>query len=124
VETHPFFQQRSAHEIMKKYGVQHESWGPFAEGRKNMFDNQDLKTIGEKYGKSAAQVILRFLIQNGVVVIPKSTHKERMIENISVFDFALDADDMNIIIALDKGESAFFSHYDPQTVEFLTGLVK
>ncbi|MDR1325615.1 MAG: aldo/keto reductase [Treponema sp.] len=125
VETHPFFQQRSAHdEIMKKYGIQHESWGPFAEGRKNMFGNPVLKTIGEKYGKSTAQVILRFLIQSGVVAIPKTTNKERMIENISVFDFALTADDMNTIIALDEGESAFFSHYDPQTVEFLTGLGK
>jgi diketogulonate reductase-like aldo/keto reductase len=124
VETHPFFQQRTAREIMKKYGVQHESWGPFAEGRKDMFDNPVLKAVGEKYSKSIAQVILRFLIQNDVVVIPKSTHKERMIENIDVFDFVLTGDDVNTIIALDEGESAFFSHYDPQTVEFLTGLGK
>jgi diketogulonate reductase-like aldo/keto reductase len=124
VETHPFFQQRTAHEIMKKYGVQHESWGPFAESRKGMFTNPALKTIGEKYGKSIAQVILRFLIQSDVVVIPKTTHKERMVENFNVFDFALTPDDMNAIIALDEGESAFFSHYDPQTVEFLTGLGK
>lgn len=124
VETHPFFQQRIAHEIMKKYGVQHESWGPFAEGRKDMFTNPAIKTIGEKYGKSIAQVILRFLIQSDVVVIPKTTHKERMVENFNVFDFALTPDDINAIIALDEGESAFFSHYDPQTVEFLTGLGK
>jgi diketogulonate reductase-like aldo/keto reductase len=124
VETHPFFQQKAAREIMTKYGVQHESWGPFAEGRKGLFANPVLKTIGEKYGKSVAQVVLRFLIQNDVVVIPKTTHKERMAENFNVFDFALAGDDMNTITAMDEGESAFFSHYDPQTVEFLTGLGK
>lgn len=124
VETHPFQQQKAAHEIMKKYGVQHESWGPFAEGRKDMFTNPVIKTIGDKYDKSVAQVILRFLIQSDVVVIPKTTHKERMIENYSVFDFVLTAEDMSTIAVLDESESAFFSHYDPQTVEFLTGLGK
>lgn len=124
VETHPFQQQKVAHEIMKKYGIQHESWGPFAEGRKDMFINPVIKAIGDKYGKSVAQVILRFLIQSDVVVIPKTTHKERMIENFDVFNFTLTAEDMNIIAALDEGESAFFSHYDPQTVEFLTSLGK
>ncbi|MCO5385149.1 aldo/keto reductase [Desulfosporosinus sp.] len=124
VETHPFQQQKAAHDIMKKYGVQHQSWGPFAEGRKDMFTNPVIKTIGDKYGKSVAQVILRFLIQSDVLVIPKSTHKERMIENFNVFDFALTAEDMNAIAALDERESAFFSHYDPQMVEFLTGLGK
>lgn len=124
VETHPFQQQKAAHEIMKKYGVQHESWGPFAEGRKDMFANPVIKAIGEKYGKSVAQVILRFLIQNDVVVIPKTTSKERMIENFDVFNFSLTVDDMKTIADLDEGESAFFSHYDPQTVEFLTGLGK
>jgi len=124
VETHPFLQQKAAHEIMKKYGVQHESWGPFAEGRKDMFTNPVIKAIGEKYGKTVAQVILRFLIQSDVVVIPKTTHKERMIENFNVFDFTLTAEDMNAIAALDEGESLFFSHYDPQTVEYLTGLAR
>ncbi|MEA4890516.1 MAG: aldo/keto reductase [Clostridiaceae bacterium] len=124
VETHPFQQQKTAHEIMKKYGVQHESWGPFAEGRKDMFTNPVIHAVGNKYGKSAAQVILRFLIQNDVVVIPKSTHKKRMIENFDVFNFTLGVEDMDMISALDKRESAFFSHYDPQTVEFLTGLGK
>ncbi|MCE1197227.1 aldo/keto reductase [bacterium] len=124
VETHPFQQQKAAHEIMKKYGVQHESWGPFAEGRKDMFTNPVLRNIGEAHGKSAAQVILRFLIQSGVVVIPKSTHKERMAENLDVFDFALSAGQMSAIAALDEGESAFFSHYDPKTVEMITGLVR
>lgn len=122
VETHPFQQQKDAHEIMKKYSVQHQSWGPFAEGRKNMFTNQILQSIGKQYGKSVAQVILRFLIQSDVVVIPKSTHKERMVENFNVFDFNLTAEDMNVIVAMDEEESAFFSHYDPQTVEFLTSL--
>lgn len=122
VETHPFNQQVKAKEIMKKYGVQIESWGPFAEGRKDMFNNDVLRSIGSKYGKTAAQVILRFLIQNGVVVIPKSTHKKRMIENFNVFDFTIDDEDMKQIAALDDKESAFFSHYDPDTVEFLTGL--
>lgn len=122
VETHPFQQQKVAHEIMKKYGVQHESWGPFAEGRKDMFTNHVIKAIGEKHSKSVAQVILRFLIQNDVVVIPKSTHKERMTQNLNVFDFSLNEDDMKTIASLDTQESAFFSHYDPATVEFLTGL--
>lgn len=124
VETHVFQQQTKAHEIMKKYDVQHESWGPFAEGRKDFFSNPVLNEIGKKYNKSAAQVALRFLIQSDVVVIPKSTHKERMIQNIDVFGFALSAEDMAAIKALDEGESLFFSHYDPDTVEFLTGLGK
>jgi len=124
VETHPFQQQRAAHETMKKYGVQHESWGPFAEGRKDMFTNPTLQAVGDRYGKSVAQVILRFLIQNDVVVIPKTTHKVRMVQNFDVFDFSLDEKDMRTIAALDAGESAFFSHYDPATVEYLTGLGK
>lgn len=124
VETHVFQQQTKAHEIMKKYDVQHESWGPFAEGRKDFFSNPVLNEIGKKYKKSAAQVALRFLIQSDVVVIPKSTHKERMIQNFDVFGFALSAEDMAAIKALDEGESLFFSHYDPDTVEFLTGLGK
>jgi len=124
VETHPFNQQVTAQEIMKKYGVQIESWGPFAEGRNNMFMNETLKAVGEKYNKSNAQVALRYLIQRGVVVIPKSVHKERMIQNLDVFDFELSKEDMDIITTLDKEQSAFFSHYDPQTVEFLTSLGK
>lgn len=122
VETHVFCQQKQAHEIMKKYGVQHESWGPFAEGRNDFFTNPVLMEIGKKHGKTAAQTALRFLIQSGVVVIPKSTHKERMMENRNVFDFALDEDDMVAIQALDQAESLFFSHYDPATVEMITGL--
>jgi diketogulonate reductase-like aldo/keto reductase len=124
VETHPFQQQKAAHEIMKKYGVQHESWGPFAEGRKDMFTNPVIKAIGDKHGKSVAQVILRFLIQSDVVVIPKSTHRERMAQNFDVFDFSLDEEDMKTIASLDTQESAFFSHHDPAMVEFMTGLGK
>lgn len=124
VETHLFQQQAKAHEIMKKYGVQHESWGPFAEGRKDFFKTPALVEIGEAHGKSAAQAALRFLIQSGVVVIPKSTHRERMAQNIDVFDFALTDEEMNRLRALDEGESLFFSHYDPETVEFIIGLAK
>ena len=122
VETHVFQQQKKAHEYMEKYEVQHESWGPFAEGRKDFFTNPTLTEIGAKYGKSAAQTALRFLIQSNVVVIPKSTHKERMEQNFDVFDFTLSAEDMAKIQALDEGESLFFSHYDPATVEMITGL--
>ena len=124
VETHVFQQQKVAREIMKKYHTQIMSWGPFAEGRNNYFQNETLKEIGAKYGKSVAQTALRFLTQEGVVVIPKSTHKERMEENFHIFDFKLSEEDMNKIRALDTGKSLFFSHYDPETVEFLTGLGK
>ena len=124
VETHVFNQQRRPQEIMKEYGTQIMSWGPFAEGRNNFFTNPVLKAIGEKYGKSVAQTALRFLIQRDVVVIPKSTHKERMEQNLGVFDFSLSAEDMETIGKLDKGESLFFSHYAPDTVRFLTSLGK
>ncbi|MBD9178456.1 MAG: aldo/keto reductase [Odoribacter splanchnicus] len=122
VETHVFNQQVKAQEIMKKYGTQMMAWGPFAEGRNAFFTNGTLSSIGKKYGKSVAQVALRFLIQRGVVVIPKSTHKERMIQNLDVFDFNLSEQDMEEISKLDKEESLFFSHYDPATVEFLVKL--
>lgn len=124
VETHVFQQQRVAHQYMEKYGVQHESWGPFAEGRKDFFSNPVLTQIGEKHGKSAAQTALRFLLQSNVVVIPKSTHIERMRQNLDVFDFALSEEDMVAIRDLDEGESLFFSHYDPATVEMLTNMGK
>ena len=124
VETHVFNQQRRPQEIMKEYGTQIMSWGPFAEGRNDFFTNPVLKAIGEKYGKSVAQTALRFLIQRDVVVIPKSTHKERMEQNLDVFDFSLSTEDMEAIGKLDKGESLFFSHYSPDTVRFLTSLGK
>lgn len=118
VETHVFQQQKTAKEYLKKCGAQIESWGPFAEGKNDYFNNPVLKEIGAKHGKSAAQVALRFLLQSDVVVIPKSTHKERMDENFNVFDFTLTADEMTAIEALDGGESLFFSHYDPKIVEW------
>ena len=124
VETHVFNQQRRPQEIMKEYGTQIMSWGPFAEGRNDFFTNPVLKAIGEKYGKSVAHTALRFLIQRDVVVIPKSTHKERMEQNLGVFDFSLSAEDMEAIGKLDKGESLFFSHYAPETVKWLTSFGK
>lgn len=124
VETHVFQQQKKARSILKKYGTQIESWGPFAEGKHGIFTNPVLTEIGQRYGKSTAQVALRFLLQSGVIVIPKSTKKERMKENFQVFDFVLTDMEMHRIEALDTGESLFFSHYDPETVEWLAGLAK
>ena len=118
VETHVFQQQKTAREYLKKHGAQIESWGPFAEGKNDYFQNPVLKDIGAKYNKSAAQTALRFLLQSDVVVIPKSTHKERMEENFNVFDFSLTEEEMSRIEALDGGESLFFSHYDPEIVEW------
>lgn len=123
VETHVFCQQRVANEYMKKYGTQIMSWGPFAEGKNDYFNNPTLRKIGEKHGKSAAQTALRFLLQSDVVVIPKSMHRSRMEENFNVFDFTLDAEDMAEIQALDTGSSLFFSHHDPQTVEWFMSIV-
>ena len=123
VETHVFQQQKAAREYMKKHGCQIMSWGPFAEGKNDYFRNPVLLEVGAKYGKTAAQTALRFLIQSGVAVIPKSTHKERMEENFNVLDFTLSPEDMAAIQALDTGESLFFSHYDPQTVEWFMSLV-
>ena len=122
VETHVFNQQVKPQEIMKKYDTKVMSWGPFAEGRNNFFSNEVLKAIGEQYGKSVAQVALRFLIQRDIIVIPKSTRKERMIENFDVFDFTLSVKDMEEIAGLDNKESLFFSHYDPEMVNFLINL--
>lgn len=118
IETHVFHQQQKAHEYMEKLNVQHQSWGPFAEGKKGLFNNRVLKDIGKKYNKTTAQVALRYLLQNDIVVIPKTTHKERMIENINVFDFVLDKKDIKAIAKLDEKDSAFFSHQDPKTVEW------
>lgn len=123
VETHIFQQQKAAHAVMEKYGIAHESWGPFAEGRKDFFTNPTVMTVGEKYGKTVAQTALRYLIQSGVIVIPKSVRRERMEENLNVFDFKLSESDMAALSALDEGESAFFSHYDPSTVEWFMSIV-
>lgn len=123
VETHVFQQQKIAKEYMKKNGTQIMSWGPFAEGKNDYFNNPVLKDIAAAHGKSAAQVALRFLLQSDVVLIPKSVHKERMEENFNVFDFALTDEEMARIEALDTGKSLFFSHYDPQTVEWFMSIV-
>ena len=119
VETHPFCQQAEETGIMARYGVQAEAWAPFAEGRNNLFGNEVLTALAAKHRKSVAQVVLRWLIQRGIVVIPKSVHKERMAENIDVFDFTLPPEDMARIAALDMKQSCFLSHRDPQTVEWL-----
>lgn len=124
VETHPFHQQAEAKKWMDKYGIQVEAWAPFGEGRGGLFENPVLVQIAEKYGKTTAQIILRWHIQRGVVVIPKSTHKTRMVENLNVFDFELEQADMNRISALDKKQSAFFSHNDPAMVEWFVRIVE
>ena len=123
VETHLFQQQKEANEYMKKNGTQIMSWGPFAEGRNDFFNTPELKEIGARYGKTPAQVALRFLIQSDVVVIPKSVHKERMEENFQVLDFALTDDEMKKLQSLDTGKSLFFSHHDPKTVEWFMSIV-
>ena len=123
IETHVFQQQKLAKRYLAKYGAQIMSWGPFAEGKNDYFNTPALKEIGEKYGKTPAQVALRFLLQSDVVVIPKSTHENRMQENFNVFDFQLTAEEMARLEELDTGESLFFSHYDPETVEWFMSLV-
>jgi diketogulonate reductase-like aldo/keto reductase len=120
IETHPFHQQIDAQKFLKENNVQMESWGPFAEGRNNIFKNDVLVAIAGKCGKTVAQVILRWLTQRGIVAIPKSVRKERMTENLAVFDFNLGAEDMSAIAALDSGQSAFFDHRDPAVVKRLS----
>ncbi len=124
VETHVFNQQQKAQKLMQEYGTRIESWGPLAEGKNNFFSNPTLSGIGQKYNKSVAQVALRFLIQRGVIVITKSTHKERMRENIDVFDFSLSEEDIRQITSLDKGESLIGSHSDPELVRFILNYEK
>lgn len=124
IEIHPYHQQVFSKEWHDKYGVQLEAWAPFGEGRKNMFELSELKEIGDKYGKTVAQVILRWHLQRGIVVIPKSTHLERMKENFNVFDFELAQEDMDVISKLDKNESSFFSHQDPSIVEWFLKLIE
>ena len=124
IEIHPHHQQNEQLEWHNKYGIQLEAWAPFGEGRGGMFGLPELKAIGEKYGKTPAQVMLRWHIQRGIVVIPKSTHIERMEENFNVFDFELTAKDMEIIATLDKGQSSFFSHTNPNMVEWFCKMVE
>ncbi|MEJ9227817.1 aldo/keto reductase [Priestia aryabhattai] len=119
VETHPFCQQIESHNLMKDNNVQIMSWGPFAEGRNNMFQNEVLVSIAKKYSKSVAQVILRWLTQREIIAIPKSVHKERIIENFNIFDFELNQEDIETITTLDTKESVFFSHRDPDFVKWL-----
>lgn len=124
MEVHPFNQQVTLKEWMDKYDIRLEAWAPFGEGRKGLFENPVLESIGEKYGKTTAQVMLRWHIQRGVIVIPKSTHKERMIENFNVFDFTLSKDDMDQIAKMDTESSAFFSHQDPAMIEWFVKMVE
>lgn len=124
VETHVLNQQTEAKKWMDKYEVQIEAWAPFGEGRGGLFENPVLTEIGEKHGKTSAQVMLRWNIQRGVVVLPKSTHIERMKQNFNVFDFVLTEEDMAAIAALDTQTSSFFSHYDPNMVEWFVKMVE
>ncbi|HEX9015154.1 MAG TPA: aldo/keto reductase [Chloroflexota bacterium] len=122
IETHPFNQQVETQKFLQENGVQIESWGPFAEGRNNIFQNELLVSLAAKYKKSVAQIVLRWLIQRGVVAIPKSVHRERIVENFDVFDVQLSPEDMAAIAALDTRTSSFIDHRDPETVKRLSGL--
>lgn len=124
VETHIYDQQKELKEWADKYGIQMEAWAPFGEGRGGTFDNPVITKIAEKYGKTPAQIMLRWHIQRGIVVIPKSTHIERMEENFHVFDFQISDEDMKQIAELDKAESSFFSHQDPKMVEWFVNIVE
>lgn len=124
IEVHPHHQQEESKVWHDKYGIQVEAWAPMGEGRGGMFELPQLKAIGEKYGKTPAQVILRWHLQRGIVIIPKSTHIERMEENFNVFDFTLSEEDMALIATLDKKQSAFFSHTDPGMVEWFVKMVE
>lgn len=119
VECHPFFQQKEAMAVMKEHNVQIEAWGPFAEGQKNIFANDILTEIARKYGKTTAQVILRWNVQRGVVVIPKSVHENRIQENINIWDFALSEDDMDAIAQMDLGHSEIIDHFSANTAKYL-----
>lgn len=119
IEVHPFHQQVAAHDVLKSHNIQTQAWGPFAEGKNGLFENEVLRAIGQKYGKSIAQVVLRWLVQREIVAIPKSVRKERMAENFAVFDFNLDEDDLASISTLDEKASAFFDHRDPAMVQWI-----
>ena len=124
IETHPFHQQVETQKFLQENNIQIESWGPFAEGKNNIFHNEVLSSIAAKHGKTVAQVIVRWLTQRDVVVIPKSVRKERMAENFDIFGFNLDTSDMEAIAALDTGQSLFFDHRDPAMVKFLSEAVR
>ena len=122
VETHPFYQQVAAQKVMQENQVQIESWGPFAEGKGNIFENEVLLAIAQQHNKTVAQIILRWLIQRDIVAIPKTVHQERMVENFSVFDFELSPEDMDTILTLDKKVSSFFDHRDPGVAKWFGNL--
>jgi 2,5-diketo-D-gluconate reductase A len=122
IELNPFYQRAEEHELLKEKGIITQSWASFAEGKNDLFSNDILSAIGRKYNKSVAQVTLRWLVQQGIAVIPKSVREERMVENISIWDFELSQEDMSAIATLDTGKSVFFDHRDPQTAEWLTKL--
>ena len=124
LEVHSFFQQQEARKVMEKYGTQLMAWSPLAQGKNGLFTNEPLTAIGEKYGKTAAQVNLRFLIQSGVVVIPKSTHRERMEENFNLFDFSLTKEEMAQVSALDQGHSLFIDFRAPEVAEMFVSAGK
>lgn len=124
VENHIFQQQKEAKKYLEKYGTKLMSWGPFAEGRNDYFKTPALVEIGAAHGKTPAQVALRFLLQSGSILIPKSVHENRMQENFNIFDFELNADEMKRIEALDTGKSLFFSHHDPETVDWFMSILK
>jgi diketogulonate reductase-like aldo/keto reductase len=119
IETHPFNQQVEARKVMDEYKVQHEGWAPFAEGRQNLFTNPELQAIADRHGKSIAQVVLRWNVQRSIVVIPKSTHKERIIQNLDIFDFELSDEDMQAISQLDEEKGLFVVHEDPEFIKSL-----
>ncbi len=122
VECHPFFQQEEMREICREYGIQMEAWAPFAEGKKEIFQNDILSEIGKQYGKTSAQVILRWNIERGIAVIPKSSHEERIAQNIDVFDFRLSKEDMERIAELDRGSTLFGRNDDPQYAKMINGV--
>ncbi len=122
IELHPFCQQTDAAQFLADNGVQTQSWAPFAEGRNGLFDNEVLTSIAARHGRSVAQIVLRWMIERNIAVIPKSGRKERIVENKDVFDFELSADDKALIATLDKGESAFFDHRDPEMVKWICNL--
>jgi len=120
IETHPFYQQQEAQTVMQAYGIQMQSWGPFAEGKNDIFQNELLASIANNHGKSIAQVVLRWLMQRNIVAIPKSIRKERMAENFAIFDFELTEQEMQDIVVLDQKKSSFFDHRDPAMVKWLS----
>lgn len=119
IEMHPFHQQADAQALMQELRIQPQAWGPFAEGRNGLFENETLAAIGRKHGKSVAQIVLRWLVQRGIVTIPKTVRRERMAENLAIFDFALDDADFAAIAGLDNKTSAFFDHRDPAMVKWI-----